>query len=67
MTTNQALASATTVAAELLGLSDKVGVLSPGKFADLIAVKGDPLLDITVLKSVDFVMKDGVVLKDLTG
>ncbi len=64
MTTRQAIAAATTVAAELLGMADQIGTLSPGKFADLIAVKGDPLEDVTVLNSVDFVMKDGEIIKN---
>jgi imidazolonepropionase-like amidohydrolase len=64
MTATQALEAATVNAADLLGLSDDVGTLEPGKRADLIAVDGDPLADVTVLKRVPFVMKDGAVFKD---
>jgi imidazolonepropionase-like amidohydrolase len=49
---------------DLLGLAAEVGTLEVGKRADLIAVQGDPLRDVTVLKRVSFVMKDGVVHKD---
>jgi imidazolonepropionase-like amidohydrolase len=64
MTPVQALEAATVSAADLLGLSADVGTLEPGKRADLIAVDGDPLADVTVLKHVPFVMKDGAVFKD---
>ena len=64
MTPVQALEAATVNAADLLGLSADVGTLEPGKRADLIAVDGDPLADVTVLKRVPFVMKDGAVFKD---
>jgi imidazolonepropionase-like amidohydrolase len=63
MTPLQAIQTATIHAAVLLEQSDKLGNLTPGKFADLIAVSHDPLKDITVLKRVDFVMKGGVVYK----
>jgi imidazolonepropionase-like amidohydrolase len=65
MSTKQALRAATTVAADLLGMAGKIGTLSKGKFADLIAVSGDPLADITVLKKVDFVMKGGEIIKNV--
>ena len=67
MTPSQALVAATVSAAELLGLSAEAGTLEPGKRADLIAVTGDPLRDVTVLKRVSFVMKDGVVFRDVRG
>jgi imidazolonepropionase-like amidohydrolase len=59
----QAIQSATVNAADLLGWSDRVGTLEPGKFADLIAVKGDPMADTSVLENVSFVMKGGEVVK----
>jgi len=63
MTPLQAIRSATTNAAELLGWSDKVGSLSPGHYADVVAVHGDPLADVTTLEHVAFVMKGGQVVK----
>jgi imidazolonepropionase-like amidohydrolase len=63
MTPMQAIQSATTSAADLLGHSDVVGDIKPGKYADVIAVAGDPLQDIRVLEHVQFVMKDGKVYK----
>ena len=64
MTPLQAIRSGTVVAAELLGWSDKMGTVEPGKWADLVAVTGDPLKDITELQRVKFVMKAGVVYKN---
>lgn len=55
----EALKAATVNAADLLGLSSEVGTIEPGKSADLIAVAGDPLQDVTVLKNVDYVMVRG--------
>ena len=60
----EALRAATSNAAELMGWQDKVGAIEPGHYADLIAVEGDPLGDITVLQRVKFVMKGGTVVKD---
>jgi imidazolonepropionase-like amidohydrolase len=65
MTPATAIAAATVNAADLLGLADQVGSLDVGKRADLIAVSGDPLDDVTVLKRVEFVMKGGRVEKDV--
>jgi imidazolonepropionase-like amidohydrolase len=59
-----AIQAATINGAELMGWSDKVGELSAGHFADLIAVEGDPLSDVTTLEHVKFVMKGGVVEKN---
>jgi len=64
MTPLQAIQTATVNAADLLGWSDKVGTLDAGKWADLIAVDGDPLQDITTLQHVKFVMKGGAVIKN---
>ncbi|MCS6818262.1 MAG: amidohydrolase family protein [Blastocatellia bacterium] len=63
MTPMQAIQSATVHAARLLGVEKELGTIEPGKLADLIAVRGDPLQDITQLKQVDFVMKGGVIYK----
>jgi len=64
MTPMTAIEAATVNAADLLGLSDEVGVLEPGMRADVIAVAGDPLTDVTALKTVAFVMRDGRIYKD---
>src|SRR5271163_4478977 len=64
MTPQQAIRTATTTAAELLGWSDKMGTIEAGKWADLVAVSGDPLKDITELQRVKFVMKSGAVFKN---
>ncbi len=58
-----AIQSATINDADLLGWSDRIGSIEPGKFADLIGVSGDPLQDVTVLEHVQFVMKGGKVVK----
>jgi len=64
MPAQQAIMSATSVAAELLTMSKDLGSLEPGKYADVIAVVGDPLADISLLENVKFVMKGGKVVKD---
>ncbi|WP_397577096.1 amidohydrolase family protein [Sphingorhabdus sp.] len=64
MPASAAIQAATMNAATLLGVEKEVGSLEPGKAADLIAVAGDPTSDVTVLKAVKFVMKDGRVFKD---
>jgi imidazolonepropionase-like amidohydrolase len=60
----QAIQSATINDADLLGWSDKVGAIEPGKWADIMAVDGDPLHDVTTLQHVKFVMKGGEVVKN---
>jgi imidazolonepropionase-like amidohydrolase len=64
MTPMQAIQAATTSAAELLGWSDDVGAIAPGRYADMIAVEGDPLADISVLSDVRAVMKGGILVKE---
>ncbi len=59
----EAIKSATIVPAKFLGVDDRLGTIEAGKLADLVAVPGDPLADITVMQRVSFVMKDGVVYK----
>ena len=63
MTPAQAIQSATSLTADLLGWEDRVGNIEPGMYADIVAVDGNPLEDITELEDVDFVMKGGVVYK----
>jgi imidazolonepropionase-like amidohydrolase len=64
MTPLHAIQTATVNAADLLGWSDKVGSVEAGKWADLIAVDGDPLQDVTTLQQVRFVMKGGSIVKN---
>jgi imidazolonepropionase-like amidohydrolase len=63
MTSMQAIQAATSAAADLLGHSSEIGSIKPGKYADLIAVPGDPLADVRLLEDVKFVMKDGKIYK----
>ena len=63
MTPMQAIEAATSSAADLLGHSTEIGSIKPGKYADLIAVTGDPLKDVSLLENVQFVMKEGKVYK----
>lgn len=63
MTPLQAIQTGTVNAADLLGWSDRIGSLEEGKFADIIAVDGDPTKDVTLLQNPVFVMKGGVVYK----
>jgi imidazolonepropionase-like amidohydrolase len=64
LTPVQALQAGTVNAAELMGWSDRVGAIRPGMFADIVAVRGDPINDIQALEHVQFVMKGGAVYKD---
>jgi imidazolonepropionase-like amidohydrolase len=64
MTPVQAIRAATTEAALLMGWQDRIGSVQAGKFADLVAVAGDPIADITELERVQFVMKDGHIFKN---
>jgi imidazolonepropionase-like amidohydrolase len=64
MSNLNAIRAATTSAADLLGWADQVGAIEPGKFADMIAVSGDPLADIKQLENVKFVMKGGAVVRN---
>lgn len=64
MTPLQAIRAATSEAAQLMGWQDRIGSVQEGKFADLVAVAGDPVADITELERVQFVMKDGRIFKN---
>jgi imidazolonepropionase-like amidohydrolase len=64
MTPVAAIQSATVTDAEMLGWQDRIGSVEKGKFADIIAVSGDPLKDISELQRVKFVMKGGQVIKN---
>ena len=64
MTPLQAIQAATVHAADLLGWSDRVGSIAPGRYADLVAVRGNPLTDVKLLAAIPFVMKGGAVMKD---
>ena len=67
MTPEQALATATSKAAALLGMEKSLGAVAPGYFADIVALDGDPQADITnVISGVRWVMKGGVVVVDKT-
>jgi imidazolonepropionase-like amidohydrolase len=63
MTPMEAIRAATLRGAELLGVEEELGTLEPGRVADVIAVAGDPLQDVSTLESVVFVMKDGAIVK----
>ena len=64
LTPLQSIQAATVSAADLLGWSGKVGSIEPGKWADIVAVDGDPLADVTQLERVKFVMKGGEVYRN---
>jgi len=59
----KAIQSATLVAAQLLRIDDRLGTVEEKKLADLVAVKGDPLANISLLREIAFVMKDGIIFK----
>lgn len=63
-TPEEAIRAATVIASEHIEMSDQIGTIEAGKFADIIATDGDPLADVEELRDVDFVMKGGVVYKD---
>ena len=67
LTPDAALAAATREAARMLGVDEHVGTLEAGKFADLIAVRGDPRRDLSVLQRVEFVMRKGQVVRSDVG
>jgi len=64
LTPLEAIQAATVNAADLLGWSGRVGSLEPGAWADIIAIDGDPLKDVTTLERVKFVMKSGEVIRN---
>lgn len=64
MSPTDAILAATREAAKVLHRTNEIGSVEPGKVADLVAVQGDPLADIDLLRNIDFVMKDGVVYKE---
>ena len=64
MKPTEALQAATVRGAELLGLSDQIGSIEPGKLADIVALNGNPLEDIRNIENIVFVMKGGEVIKD---
>ena len=66
MTPAQAIRSATAMGAELMGWQDRLGTVEKGKFADIIAVTGNPLSDISELERVKFVMKGGEIVRNNT-
>jgi imidazolonepropionase-like amidohydrolase len=67
MTPADVIRATTVNAAESLGWQDRIGTLEPGKLADIIAVAGDPLVDVTQLEHVQFVMKGGEVVRNGLG
>jgi imidazolonepropionase-like amidohydrolase len=59
-----AIQAATSRAAEMLNMKGEIGVVAPGAFADIVAVSGDPLKEVTIVEHVRFVMHDGEVFKN---
>ena len=66
MSAMKAIQAATLHAAELLKIDDRLGTIEPNKLADIVAVKGDPIDDIRILRDIKFVMKEGIVYKNET-
>jgi imidazolonepropionase-like amidohydrolase len=64
MSPQRAICAATRINAQILGRGDELGTIEPGKLADIIVVRGNPLFDITSLANVEVVIKDGRVYKD---
>ena len=64
MTPQRAIAAATRVNAQIIGKGRELGTIEPGKRADVIVVRGNPLFDIAALSNVEIVVKDGMVVKD---
>ena len=64
MTPMQAIQCATTSAADLMGWADRIGRIAPGYYADIVAVEGDPLKDVTTLQHMAFVMKGGEIYRN---
>jgi imidazolonepropionase-like amidohydrolase len=64
MASKDAIESATARAAEMLDMKGEIGTVAAGAFADIVAVSGDPLKDVSVLEHMQFVMKDGAVFKN---
>jgi imidazolonepropionase-like amidohydrolase len=63
MTPMQAIQCATTSGADLMGWADRIGRIAPGYYADIVAVEGDPLKDVTILQHMAFVMKGGEIYR----
>jgi imidazolonepropionase-like amidohydrolase len=64
MSPGDAIRSATSLPAEMLGMAGQIGIVAPGAYADVVAVRGDPLKDVKELERIGFVMKDGIVFKN---
>lgn len=66
MSAKASILAATTTAARLLDMQDDLAAIAPGKYADIVALRGNPLQDVSLLQQIDFVMKDGVIFKSST-
>ena len=58
------IVSATSTSAEIIGWNDRLGTIEPGKLADIVAVPGDPVQDVTLMRKVSFVMKGGTIYRN---